>query len=276
MRQLILAMALGMNMFAAHAAPDVVPLQFINGIPFLDITIGSASTRVMFDSGGKLGISLPAETIEKSGSVQVLDEKKKFQDLQGKVHEVPKVIANKVIVGSTLLTTVKGQVHTQWGGAPEGPEAELTRARAGGAIGLEAFANFPLMFDYKLGTMSILNDEEVAKLGLPTWRTLDLQYDGKGPVLTLVVEGKQLKFVLDTGAQVNVIKQGAACDTNQACELRDISGALDFSTKIYRVKLDGAPFDGILGAPFFRRYRVVIDLKARKLHIASIERQAQM
>lgn len=254
----------------AVAAPDVVPLEFINGIPFLNVAVGAASSRMMFDSGGRLGISLPAETIEKAGTVQVLDEKKKFQDLQGKVYEMPKVIANKVVVGSTLLAPVKGHVHTQWGGAPEGPEAELTKARAGGAIGLEAFANFPLMFDYKQRTLSILAPEDLAELSTAKWHVLDLQYDGPGPVLTLVTEGKHLKFVLDTGAQVNVIKSGAGCDTNQACELRDVGGTLNLGMKIHHIKLDGAPFDGILGAPFFRSHRVVFDVKAKKLYVAPI------
>jgi hypothetical protein len=222
----------------------------------------------MFDSGGKLGISLPAEIIEKSGAVQVLDEKKKFRDLQGNVYEVPAVVANKVMIGSTLLAPLKGQVHAQWGGAPEGPDAELTKARAGGAIGLEAFANFPLMFDYRQRTLSILDASQLAELGQPKWHAMDLQYDGAGPQVTLVAEGKRLKFVLDTGAQVNLIKIGAACDTNQVCPLRDISGSLNLDTKIYRTQLNGAPFDGILGAPFFRSHRVVFDLKNNKLYVA--------
>lgn len=264
---LILAAAFSQH---AVAAPDVVPLEFINGIPFLKVSVGAASTRMMFDSGGRLGISIPAATIEQAGSVRVLEEKLRFQDLQGKSYEVPRVMAEKVVVGSTLLAPIKGQVHTQWGGAAEGPEAELTKARAGGAIGMQAFANFPLLFDYKQGTMSILSTEDVSDMDLSKWRTLDLQYDGKGPVVILVAEGKQLKFVLDTGAQVNMIKLGAACDANQACELRDISGTLNFNMKIHRIKLDGAPFDGILGAPFFRSHRVVFDLKGKKLLIAPI------
>jgi len=254
----------------AATAADVVPLEFVNGIPFLNVAIGASSTRMMFDSGGRLGISVPTETIEKSGSVQVLDEKKKFQDLQGKAYETPRVIASKVIVGSTLLAPVKGQVHMQWGGAPEGPEAELTKARAGGAIGLEAFENFPLMFDYKQRSLSILAAGEMAELGSAKWHALDLQYGGAGPLVTLVTEGKHLKFVLDTGAQVNVIKLGAGCDTNQACELRDLSGTLNLGMKIHRIKLDGAPFDGILGAPFFRGHRVVFDVKGKKLYVAPI------
>jgi len=250
------------------AASDVVPLDFVNGLPFLNVTVGAASARMMFDSGGKLGISLPAQTIEKSGSVQVLEEKKKFQDLQGKVYEVPRVMANKVLVGATLLAPVKGQVHAQWGGAPEGPDAELTKARAGGAIGLEAFANFPLLFDYKRRTLSILDAGDMAQLAGPKWHALDLQYDGAGPVVTLVADGKQLKFVLDTGAQVNLLKLGGACDTNQACALRDVGGTLNLDMKILRTRLDGAPFDGILGAPFFRSHLVVFDVKAGKLYVA--------
>lgn len=261
----ILALVIGQQ----AAAADVVPLEFISGVPFIKVTLGAASSRMMFDSGGKLGISIPQEAIDQSGSVQVLDEKKKFQDLQGTVHEVPKVLANKVIVGTTLLAPVKGQVHTQWGGAPEGPEAELTRARAGGAIGLEAFGNFPLMFDYRQGTLSILDAGQPAQPDYLKWHALDLQYDGAGPVVTLVAEGKQLKFVLDTGAQVNIIKPGIACDTNQACPLRDIGGTLNLSMKIHRANIGGAPFDGILGAPFFHSHRVVFDVAARKLYIES-------
>lgn len=252
----------------AVAAPDVVPLEFVNGIPFMNVSVGAASSRMMFDSGGKLGISLSAATISQSGSVKVLDEKKKFQDLQGKVYETQRVIAEKVIVGSTMLAPVNGQVHMQWGGAPEGPEAELTRARAGGAIGLEAFENFPLMFDYKQRTLSILDANQLAEMGPQKWRILDLKFGAEGPMVTLRADGKLLKFVLDTGAQVNLINYGAACNTNQACELRDMSGALNLTTKIHRIKLDGAPFDGILGAPFFRGHRVVFDVKGGKLYVA--------
>ncbi|WP_156410021.1 hypothetical protein [Duganella sp. Root198D2] len=254
----------------AASAADAVPLEFINGIPFLNVSVGATSSRMMFDSGGRLGISVPAETITKSGSVQVLEEKKKFKDLQGNAYETPRVIAGKVVIGSTMLAPVQGQVHMQWGGAPEGPEAELTKARAGGAIGLEAFANFPLMFDYKQRTLSILDASGVIELRQPKWRALDLKYGNEGPVVTLQVEGKQLKFVLDTGAQVNVIRFGAACDTNQACELRDMSGALNLSMRIHRIKLDGAPFDGVLGAPFFRSHRVVFDVKGGKLYVSPV------
>ncbi|MGW8394950.1 hypothetical protein [Pseudoduganella sp. HUAS MS19] len=264
---------LSIFIFAAAAsqhatAADVVPLEFVNGIPFLNVSVGATSSRMMFDSGGRLGISVAAETIAKAGSVQLLDERKKFKDLYGNSYETPRLIVQRVVVGSTMLAPVQGQVHVQWGGAPEGPEAELTKARAGGAIGLEAFANFPLMFDYKQRTMSILDASEVVELRQPKWRALDLKYGSEGPLVMLAVDGKQLKFVLDTGAQMNIIKFGAACNTTQACELRDMSGALNLSMKIQRVKLDGAPFDGILGAPFFRSHRVVFDVKGGKLYVA--------
>ena len=46
--------------------------------------------------------------------------------------------------------------------------------------------NFPLQFDYRQGTMSILDAGQASELGAPKWRALDLQYDGKGPLVTLV------------------------------------------------------------------------------------------
>ncbi|SFG39953.1 hypothetical protein SAMN05518865_111226 [Duganella sp. CF458] len=253
---------------AAVAAPDVVPLELVSGIPFVDITVGAASSRVMFNSRARLGVSLPATVIAAAGSVKVTDERKKFQDFQGQAYEVPIIVAERLIVGSTLLAPVRGQVHARSAGAAEGSDLELARAREGGAIGLEAFTNFPLMFDYKRRTMSILEPEAAAQLGLPEWRTLDLQYGSEGPLVTLTAEGKHLKFLLDTGSQLNLLKHGVACNTSLACELRDLSGRLNFDMKIHRIKLDGAAFDGILGAPFFRSHRVVFDVKGRKLHLA--------
>ena len=40
--------------------------------------------------------------------------------------------------------------------------------------------------------------------------------------------------------------------------------------------LQGAPFDGLLGGPFFRQYRVLFDLAARRLLISPYESTAQM
>lgn len=264
---------------AAATAPDVVPLAFINDIPFVAVAVGAAPTRLMIDSGGSLGLSIPETTVAKAGSVTLLDHKTKFRDLGGQVFEVQNLVADRVVVGATRLDKINGRIHTQWGGAPEGPEAELTKARQAGAIGLEAFGNRPLMFDYRHRTLTIFAPGEGPQTAEPGWQTLRLDYGKEGPSITLQVGGKPLKFVLDTGAQVNLVNPAAlasastapaceGCDPRLLPEVRDANGQPLGAMKAERVRLDGAPFDGLLGAPFFADRRVLFDLSAHRLLIA--------
>jgi hypothetical protein len=268
----VLVFLAGASLNAAAMAADLVPLRFVNGLPFVTVAIGAASSQMMFDSGGALGISLPESTVRQAGSVTLLERTTKFGDLHGKVYEVKKLVADRVVVGRTALAPVEGQVHVDWGGAPEGPDAELTRARQHGAIGLAAFGARPLMFDYGRGTLSIYAPSEAFGAG---WQTLHLDYGKEGPNVRLVVNGKPLKFVLDTGAQVNLVDAGSLPGDPgepgtfaELGEVSDSTGKPLGSLTAQRVQLKGAPFDGILGAPFFQRHRVLFDLAGQRLLIA--------
>lgn len=257
---------------AAPAAPDIVPLEFVGGIPFVNVTVGAApAERMMFDSGGMIGIAVPHATIERSGSVKVLDTKHRFSDLLGQVQEVPMLVANDVVLGATRLPSVNGQVNTEWGG--KSADAELDVAREAGVIGLEAFAGRPLMFDYQRRTMSIYASGDTQAQEWKKWRALPLSHGKEGPFVMLRVAGKPRKFVLDTGAQVNLVDAGkfecsAECPRPRLSKLADAHGKALLVQDAERIELANAPFDGILGAPFFRSYRVVFDVKGGQLHIA--------
>jgi hypothetical protein len=247
-----------------------VPIEFIQGLPFVNVKVGAASLRMMFDSGGKLGLSLPAAAVDAAGTVKLLERKYRFSDLNGKVYEVPELQAEGVAVGTAQLGHVAGRVHTMWGGgATEGPEAELTHARESGAIGLDAFAGRPLMFDYGQQTLTIFEPGRSPKLN----RSLRLQYGREGPIVILRAGGKSLRFAVDTGTPVNLVSRkalgcGVKCANRQSLDLSDGSGTPLSVQDAETADLNGAPFDGILGAPFFRSYRVVFDVKAGRLYIA--------
>ena len=286
-KPLVLVLTGAMLHIGAVAAPDVAALTFINGLPFVDVKVGATTARMMIDSGGALGISLPQATVRASGSVTLLGSTTRFSDLHGKVFEVQNLLARQVVIGSTQLKPVEGRIHTQWGGAPEGPEAELTKARQAGAIGLAAFGGRPLMFDYALGRLVIYASGEGPQAGHAGWHALRLEYGKEGPNITLRVNGKPLKFVLDTGASVNLVNTdvvterttaaqcrdgnagSAACDPRTLSDVKDLTGRSLAPFQAERAKLNGAPFDGILGAPFFHQHRVLIDLAAHRLLIAA-------
>lgn len=282
----VAALLAGFVLHSVASAADVVPLTFINGLPFATVKIGAASSQLMIDSGGSLGISIPEKTIKESGSVRMLDQKTKFRDLRGQVHEVQNLVAKQVTLGTTELGPVEGRVHVQWGGAPEGPEAKLTRARQAGAMGLAAFGKRSVMFDYRLGTLSVYEPGEGPQTGQQGWQDLRLESGKIGPNVTLMVNGKPLKFVLDTGAQVNLVNgkslvaaaTESACQPaasgSQNCDLRELGAVQDSSGRSLgkleaeRIDLNGAPFDGILGAPFFQSHKVLFDLGGHRLLIS--------
>ena len=271
------------------SAADVVPLTFVNGLPFAAVKIGAVASQLMIDSGGSLSISIPEKTIKESGAIKLLEQKTKFRDLKGQVYEVQNFVADQVSLGATKLGPVNGQVHVQWGGAPEGPEAELTKARQAGAIGLTAFGKRPVMFDYQLATLSVYEPGERPQAGQQGWQALRLESGKIGPNVTLIVNGKPLKFVLDTGAQMNLVNSKSLapvaaksscqpgptgannCDPRELGTVQDSSGQSLGTLRAERIDLNGAPFDGILGAPFFQSHKVLFDLAADRLLISHFD-----
>lgn len=287
----MLAMLASLAYPTGAAEQDSIPLHFINGLPFVAVTVGTVHSEMMLDSGGSLGVSIPESTVLGSGSVTVISEKAKFSDIRGKVYEVPMLVAKDVVVGHTLLPPVKGRIHVQWGGTPEGPEAALTRAREAGAIGLAAFGDRPVMFDYAHGTMTIYAPGKGPQPGDANWQTLHLVFGKEGPYVMLSVAGKPLKFVLDTGSPYTLIKPDSLpavvsgrcatevaandCDPGLLSDVRDDSGHQLGILHAQPVALGGAPFDGLLGAPFFSYRRVVFDLAKHRLLITAQDEAAK-
>jgi len=277
---------IGVALNVAAQASDAVPLTFIDGIPFVTVTVGATSSRMMIDTGGSLGISIPEITADKSGSVRLLNETTKFRDLKGDVYEVKNLVAEKVGVGNTNLGSVKGRIHVRWGG--ESPDAELSKARQAGAIDLVAFGNRPVMFDYRDSKLAIYAPGEPRPSGQQSWQALRLEFGKEGPNVSLVVHGKPLKFVLDTGATVNLVNPGsliaagaqpqcAETGHDKNCDPRELGTVLDENGRAVgklsaeRIDLNGAPFDGILGAPFFQSYSVLFDYSSDLLLISPFD-----
>lgn len=276
---------------ASAAEQDNIPLHFINGLPFVPVTVGTVHTEMMFDSGGPLGISIPESTVAGSGSVTVLPEKQKFRDIHGQFYEVPMLVAKDVVIGHTHLPPVQGRMHVQWGGAPEGAEAELTHARQAGAFGLAAFGDHPVMLDYARAMMTVYPPGKGPQPSDTGWQALHLGFGKEGPYVMLSVAGNPLKFVLDTGTPYTLIKADSLskvaggrcttdaatsdCDSGALTDVRDEHGHQLGTLHVQPVALGEAPFDGLLGASFFSDHRVVFDLAAHRLLIIATDKAAK-
>jgi len=266
--------------------PRLTPLNFLRGIPFIAVTVGAVETELMFDSGGKLGLTLPDDIIQRSGSVKVLAHKSKFGDAAGNVYEVADLLADKVYVaGVSLSTPIAGRAHYSWGlnissGDAEAPD-DLTRKQLNGAIGLEAFDGRALLFDYAHRQLGIYQPGQLPDLSASGWQVFDLKYDNEGPQITLNSAGKSLHFILDTGANLSTLKPSAIndadacsktaelsyCGARELTDLQALGGQRLAAQKFVMVEMKEVTFDGILGGDFFSKYLVLFDLAHRKLWI---------
>lgn len=281
-----LAVALGYVTYASDLfGADVTSLKFVNDIPFVALSVGAAQTTMMIDSGGALLISIPQATVERSNSVDLLEGVNKFRDVSGKEFEVRKLVARNVIIGRTKLDPIEGQLHVQWGGAAEGNDAPLTIARQSGALGIKAFGDRKVLLDYKEETLSIYGRDENVNFGSGHWIDLPLEYGKIGPNILLSVNGRKFRFILDTGARVNLVDRkkfdvpakcppnthDGICDPKMIGMLSDIGGNKVSELSAEQVDLGNAPFDGILGAPFFKKNRVIFDLSGKHLYLSKLE-----
>lgn len=278
------------NAAAGTEAPTLATLSFVRGIPFVPVTVGAVKTELMFDSGGRLGITLPDDLIKRSGSVRVLEHKSKHGDAAGHVYEVADIVADEVsVAGVPLAKPVAGSVHYSWGlnvssgnaGAPD----DLSRKQANGTIGLQAFENQALLFDYAHQQLGIYPPGQLPDLAAAGWESLDLKYDNEGPSIVLKSAEKPLQFVLDTGGNASLIKpssinyshrcshgasESAYCGSKQMKDLKTLGGKRFGQQKFELVEMKGVSFDGILGADFFSRYLVIFDLAHHKLWIKGV------
>lgn len=272
---------------AAHqASTTVIPLRFIQKIPFVQVVVGDASADLMFDSGGQLGITLQADLIKQAGSVTLLEHKTKHGDASGNVYEVQDMIASKVLVGNLSLGQVKGSVHYDWGlGASSdnaGQLSELKEARKTGTIGLAAFAPRPLLIDFAHRELTVYQPGGMPDLNTPGWRSLALKYDEVGPQVVLTLLGRPTKFILDTGATNSFLEPGSLdpekfptlckdkpegsnyCGHMDLLDIQDQNKMPIGVLPVELVEMKGVPFDGLLGADFFVSHFVFIDF-AKKL-----------
>ena len=275
---------------ATDISDSVVPLTFVQKIPFVRVAIGSTEAELMFDSGGKLGITLPMDVIKRAGSVKILDHKSKHGDAAGNVYEVPDILASEVSVGGVqLASSIMGSVHYEWGldvssGVSHEPD-ELKSKRANGSIGLEAFNGKPLLFDYAHRELKIYRTGDLPNVSDPGWRALALEYGPQGPQVILTIGGRPQKFILDTGANTSLLMPSALdaarfpdiCKNmpkgSNYCGHMDFTGVMNQAgddigdLAVELIEMKGVPFDGLLGADFFQSHLVLFDITNRRLWI---------
>ena len=171
-----------------------------------------------------------------------------------------------------------------------------------GMIGFEFFKNYEVTFDYENYQIQLIRlDKKGNRLGRrlspPPTDSLDLKMKGHFPFVSANIQGQNVRFGIDTGAEVNVLGNPlprrlesyfVPLDTIKVAGFQkqtkrvmrgnliplaigqyDYSNTefVTYSLAAFNENSSGAALDGLLGQPFLSNYRTAINYKKRRLYL---------
>jgi hypothetical protein len=262
------------------ASSQPIPVRFVDALPVVDVRLGDLGADFLLDTGGQIGITVPRPLINAATQVVLRDGFEKTTDAAGHMFSVQKLKALRVALGGMELGPVDGLVHYRWGLEFGGDAPEAHR----GVIGFGALSSHNVLFDLGHGTFTLFERGGNDRPDLAAWRRLPFEYDSRGLVLRLSVNGIPATMVLDTGATTAVIRKDAAIFAKTASPCAHAAADAEFCgeatlrataedgrdfgpVKVAIVRMGGVPFDGLLGIDFFRTHELFVDFDARALYV---------
>lgn len=280
--QPVIAAVFMLGAFTQCHAAERVPVRFIDGLPVIEVQLGDIKADFLLDTGGQIGITVPPPLINAATRVSLQDERRKMGDAAGHVFFVQSLYASSVRVAQADLGPVSGLVHYKWGlnaGGGDAPEVTLK-----GVIGLKALESRNLLLDLPHARLELYPRDASDRPAVKGWHRIPFDYDARGVVVTLNVNGVPMTMAIDTAATTSMVNKDAAIftKTRSPCthKAKDVGfcgmkvlGPIEVEGKSFGpltvavVKMAGVPFDGLLGIDFFRAQVVFIDFDARALFV---------
>ena len=271
------------------AAAEKIPLRFIDTLPVVQVQLGDVKADFLLDTGGQIGITVPAPLINGATKVTVRDEFQKTGDAAGHTFSAQKLTAASVALGSAQLGPVDGLVHYKWG-LSVGPESAPAVTKKG-VIGLKAFASKNLLLDVPNGSMTLYDKGGKDAPDVTGWLMAPFEYDARGVVVKLMVNGVPAAMSLDSAATTSMIRKDGAIFTKTKTPCKkgkeepfcgmltlpsiDSGGSSFGRLTVAVVQMGGVPFDGLLGIDFLRIRTVYLDFDAHKLYVREAKANKQ-
>ena len=253
-----LLIAAGSQVTIAPAAP--VPFTLEAGLITVPVDVGGRTLPLMLDLGDFRAISLTSAVLD-TVPVEFTGQYDTFTNFAG-----DQLRARRFVVRNVGLGTLE---HDALTGSEDVYDPHNPSPNPYGAIGRAFFADGRLTMDYRAGTLTLADEPLADALVLPL--------DTTGGMLRVqaVVDGKPLRLLVDTGAQVSVINPGHFAentlfqDTHSAYRADSLSvdGKDLGQVVLLRMELGVPDFDGILGGDVLGRYLLQVDLQAGCLRL---------
>lgn len=240
-----------------------LPVRFAFNLPVVDVRIGGSTVPVVVDTGSNGTIWLAPEAARRVG-VKFTGASSCYYDAHGNKFSARSYVIPECSLDGIQLREVEGR---EFASAAEGdPKIQ-------GIIGLGVLRHFCVIFDWPHAAMELSTG---GLSGREKFRSVPMRWTGYGIVTPAGVDGGEFSFVWDTGASVSILKIGRVAESL----LRKHEGHLLYPAQRVRIAqadlgsldfvvqdLDQPPGDGIVGANFFMRHRVLLDLEAGVLGV---------
>lgn len=264
---------------AAQAQGQKVPVRMIDGLPVVSVTLGAVTVDFLLDTGAATAITVPKPLITPSAGVVERADTVRTTDASGAMHEVHRLQAESVALGTAQLGALDGLVNYRWGlNIGERAAPAVTQK---GTLGLRAFDKQAVLFELGLGRLTVFAAGERPELNT-SWFSTAFAYDKRGAVVRFTANGKAADLVLDSAATTSLMKKDAPVLTgaNDAClgQPADVPacGPTHFSQGVIGnaapatasfvvVAMGPLPFDGLLGVDFFKAHAIYLDFARHEM-----------
>lgn len=266
----------------------VVPLIFKSWSPTIFVTIEKIKIPLQFDLGAaNIGISLSPNILKNLKKVKYTGHTRTVRDSQGRKAILQEFILPDVQIANLKINNMKGiENHPfPWGSPGVAPEDVKN-----GVIGLGIVTKFNMIIDYKNRKLILIKGNNYpSHYNIDSWQKIPFTMNGN--IVTNVKFGnKQIKLLLDTGVQFNLIKpipkvsgDIRPCPKNIADILgMDANHCKEITANVtkdksrlnkmtfYITSLQGLPVDGVIGEPFFKNHIVYINFSKKILAVSDL------
>lgn len=239
----------------------IMDLEFTNNLPFVYIAVEDQKARCLVDTGARNGVLvLQKDIIAKLKTIIPFSVKEKISDVTGKKYIAQKYILPKFNMGAVNFLQLRLAEDTNWGigeGKIEGKD---------GVIGLELFLNKGIIIDYINKKFVVIDGKIPEEYDVDDWHELTFKVDRFGVSIFVQMDNEKetRRFILDTGANISIIKPEFISYKNSAISNLKLNNLDlgDFLIYNYNLPVDFEP-DGILGYNFLEGRMIYIDFEKR-------------
>lgn len=189
---------------------EILDIEFIDHLPFINIKVEGNSAKVLIDTGARNKYLVLSESIlAKLSTTKQFPTKEKSSDITGKEYIATEYVLPQFNIGSIPFIQTRVSQDTNWGLSEGGAKSPLTTKD--GVIGLALFINKAIIIDYPNKKFVIIDGKYPPQYDIDNWNDIAFKVDRYGLSFFLNIDNNKTKrFILDSGANITLIKQSAA------------------------------------------------------------------